>query len=88
MKQTSIDAHKSVIESGLAGTLKSRVYDFIIDHPNCTQKHITELMGESARKRVAELVRADLIIESGKRRLGKLEYTTYRINTGPQLSLF
>ena len=55
MKNTSLDAYRG-IQKSRAPLLREVVYNYIYDHPGCTQIDISAKYGESARKRVSELV--------------------------------
>ncbi len=81
MKDTSLLAHDKIIATGRAFTLRGQALRFLQAHPGTTQREITSIMGESARKRVNELVAEGMVEETGKREIEGLQYTTYRAVT-------
>ena len=84
MKQTSALAFEHITVTGKRETLRARVESYVCLHPGCTQMDISRDLGESARKRVAELVRACQVFEYDQVRINGLLYTTYAARYEPQ----
>ena len=88
MKDTSLEAYRDIIASGRAGNLREKVLLYIWRNPGCTQIDISRAMGESARKRVSELIsmpgvnydRCSPVWELPAVRINGRKYTVYKVN--------
>ena len=82
MKDTSLEAYRDIIASGRAGNLREKVLLYIWRNYGCTQIDISRDMGESARKRVSELINGDAgpVVEIGPVTIGGRKYTAYKTN--------
>ena len=87
MKQQSLEAYHNII-SGKKIPLKKTVLSFIKNCPEATQEKISVTLGESYRKRVAELLKEGAIIEVGfsMSNIGTRR-AIYKVAEAPQLSL-
>ena len=88
MKDTSLEAYRDIIASGRAGNLREKVLLYIWRNPGCTQIDISRDMGESARKRVSELIsmccanydQDSPVWELPAKRINGRKYTVYMAN--------
>lgn len=79
MKQTSREAYRHIALSGKRIPLKLKVLEFAERNSNFTQLDISSTFGESARKRISEILKDRVIKETGTKTIGKLRYTTYAL---------
>ncbi len=77
MKRTSLEAYNNLVAVGKIPPLRMRVLRYIHTHQGCTQPEISMMLGESARKRVSELLWEKIVFEIGEVRINGIAYTTY-----------
>ena len=69
MRDTSLTAYKNTYTSGSAAHKRFQVYNYIVDHPNCTRQQIADNAGIPINvvcPRVKELIDSRMIFENGK----------------------
>ena len=79
---TSLEAYREAVPP-IRHALWERVLAYVVAHPGCTQADVSRELGESGRKRIAELVgrKAGELSEGGPVQRGRLWYTTYTVRT-------
>lgn len=77
MRKCSLDAYEQLVASGKQNTLRAQVYRYIQKHTGVTQPEISKELGESARKRISELLASGLVEEFSTIQIGRLSYTQY-----------
>lgn len=69
MRDTSLTAYCNTYASGSANHKRFKVFQFIIDNPNCTRQDIADRSGIPINvvcPRVKELIDSKMILENGK----------------------
>ena len=69
MRDTSFTAYCNTYASGQAKHKRFKVFQFIVDNPNCTRQKIADHTGipiNVVTQRVKELIDSKMIFESGK----------------------
>ncbi|NCB79649.1 MAG: winged helix-turn-helix domain-containing protein [Bacilli bacterium] len=69
MRDTSLIAYCNTYSSGQAQHKRFKVYEFIVNNPNCTRQDIADKSGIPINvvcPRVKELIDSKMIFESGK----------------------